>query len=534
MTNPAIAAKFPRRQRRGSQASYGSDRAAAADAAKQPGDSTASRADPAAAALAGSNNHSNQTARNGTGRHQNGHGSHSTSAKNPFAATPKNIRQQQLLCNLVAAADSFTDPSAPAASGGASRAPSLDYSGMPPAFPGRPSTDHRQSMDMNNMSRATSRTSLESWGYMRGRNSMDVNSAGNRASMESSGYTTSMRSSMDRASCWSGRPSVDSTFSAYSPVAQQQQQVAAAAAAAAVAARASFEAALPPTPASGSINRMGMWQPGRASCDMGPLSPGMPQSAFVRYSLDSHVDTHVAAAAAAAAASAFQMEQTRSLNGLLRYDSTAMSSSGSMDSAGTPSCCPASPATPAELAAAAAAISARRVQVAQMQQLQEIIDSMSAAQNGNSGISAETAAALATLTAQGVSLDTAAILLMQAQQNAATAAAAAASSSNGNGGMAPEAVMFQQQLQQIMQANQMAAAAANSAAQAAAASKLYAASAAHTQASQQRQQNSQRWHRLGYDSGEAELYQEQSAPLASAFDAGNLQQQLELLQRMQL
>lgn len=534
MSNPAIAAKFPRRQRRGSASSYHGPNHVSETSKQHNGSSPSSpssHSDTAATGTASSSQERSHGGRNS--RHQGG-SSHSTSAKNPFAATPKNIRQQQLLCNLMAAADCFTDGAAPAGpgAGASSRGASLDYSAMPPPVPGsvpaagRPSMD-RPSMDMSSMSRATSRTSLESWGYMnRGRNSCDMG-AGNRASMES--YSASMRSSMDRASCWSGRPSVDSTFSAYAPpspqiLAQQQQQVAAAAAAAAVAARASFEAALPPTPAGNSLNRMGMWQAGRASCDLGALSPSVGNSAFCRYSLDSAAENQVAAAAAAAA-SAMQMEQQRSMSGLLRFDSSGMSNVSGSSIEGANTSCPASPATPAELAAAAAAMAARRNQV---MQLQNIIDSMSA---GTSSISGDTAAALANLTAQGVSPDTAALLLLQAQQNAA--AAAADCSGRGNG-LAPEAMLFQQQLQQIMQANQMAAAAASSAAQAAAASQLYAATAARNQASQRRQQGSQRWQNLGFDASEAELLQEQEAPRAAAYDAAALQQQLELLQRMQL
>lgn len=537
MSNPAIAARFPRRQRRGSApATHGHS--------QQHSDTSPSSGSCRSECSAATGAHQERGGahaggRNGGRHHAAGGGSgHSTSAKNPFAATPKNIRQQQLLCNLMAAADSFTEgsgPSAPAAGAGSSR-PSLDCSAMPPPCPpGRPSVD-RASFDIT-MSRATSRTSLESWGYMqRGRNSCDLNgAAANRASMDS--YSASMRSSMDRASCWSGRPSVDSTFSAYAPVtpspsslAQQQQQqqmaatAAAAAAAAAVAARASFEAALPPNPTSNSISRMGVWQAGRASCDLAALSPAaMPASAFSRYSLESGADGQaaaaaVAAAASAAAASAMQMEQQqRSLSGLLRFDSSAMSnvSSASMDSASTP--CPPSPATPAELAAAAAAMAARRNQMAQ---LQNIIDSMSAA---TSGISAETAAALATLTAHGVSPDTAALLLFQAQQNAAAA----------SNGVAPEALLFQQQLQQIMQANQVAAA-NSAAAQAAAASQLYAATVARSHASQQRQQSRQCWQSLGFNAADAELLQEQEAQLPATYDANALQQQLEALQCMQL
>jgi hypothetical protein len=267
---------------------------------------------------------------------------------------------------------------------------------------------------------------------------------------------------------------------------------------------------------------MGMWQPGRASCDLGALSPSAGNSAFNRYSLDNAADNQAAAAAAAAAASTLQMEQQRSMSGLLRFDSSGMSNVSGSSIEGTNTPCPASPATPAELAAVAAAMTVRRNQV---MQLQNIIDSMSA---GAGGISNDTAAALATLTAQGVSPDTAALLLLQAQQNAA---AAAASCSNG---LTPEAILFQQQLQQIMQANQMAAAAASSAAQAAAASQLYAATAVRNQASQRRQQGGQRWPNLEVDASEAELLQDQEAPRAAAYDAATLQQQLELLQRMQL
>lgn len=542
MSNPAIAARFPRRQRRGSAPAIAHGHTSQQHGDTSPSSASGSCRSEASAATGGAHQERGggvQAAggRNGGGRHHaaagSGSGGHSTSAKNPFAATPKNIRQQQLLCNLMAAADSFTEggsggPSAPAAGAGAGSRPSLDCSAMPPPCPpGRPSVD-RASLDMT-MSRATSRTSLESWGYMqRGRNSCDLNgAAANRASMDS--YSASMRSSMDRASCWSGRPSVDSTFSAYAPpssLAQQQQQqvaatAAAAAAAAAVAARASFEAALPPNPTGNTISRMGMWQAGRASCDLGALSPAaMPASAFSRYSLDSGADSHAAAAAVAAAASAMQMEQQqRSLSGLLRFDSSAMSnvSSGSMDSASTP--CPPSPATSAELAAAAAAMAARRTQMAQ---LQNIIDSMGAAA---SGISGETAAALATLTAQGVSPDTAALLLFQAQQNAAAAA---------SNGVAPEALLFQQQLQQIMQANQVAAA-NSAAAQAAAASQLYAASVARSHASQQRQQSRQCWQNLGFNAADAELLQEQEAQqMPATYDADALLQQLEALQCMQL
>lgn len=403
---------------------------------------------------------------------------------------------------------------------------SLDYGAMPPLIPGsvpaagRASMD-RPSMDMSSVPRVTSRTSLESygWGYTnRGRNSCEVN----RPSMDAA--SSSMRSSMDRASCWSGRPSVDSTFSAYGPVppspqllAQQQQHqqaaaTAAAAAAAAVAARASYEAALPPTPAGNTLSRMGMWQANRASCKLPGLTSPLNNSGFAHYSLDSSAEPQVAAAAAAAV-SAMQLEQQRGMN-LLRFDSSNMSnvSSSSMDSAPF-----ASPAR-SDLAAAMAA---RRNQAAQLQ-LQQMIDSMAGARGGNVNA---TVAALAALTGQGIPAETAALMLMQAQ-NAADACA------NGQG-MAPEAILFQQQLQQIMQANEMAAAASNAAAQAAAASQLYAAAAAATQQSEQRRAGSGRWRDLGYDNS-SELYQGQGASLPGPLDATNLQQQLELLQRMQL
>lgn len=565
LTNPAIAAKFPRRQRRGS-APLTHAGPAAADTGKQQqqhNSSPSSRSESAAVAATGAErSHGSRAGRN--------HGpSHSTSAKNPFAATPRNIRQQQLLCNLMAAADSFPDTVAAGGGGGGggpSRGASLDYGNMPPPAPCRgASLDYsnmpppapssaagRSSMDVSSMTRAASRTSLDSygWGYMsRGRSSCDMSArqsvdnsyAGTRQSMESYGGP-SMRSSMDHNSCWSGRPSIDSTFSCYAPMAaspqllaQQQQQVAvtaaaaAAAAAAAVATRASFEPALPPTPAGATINRMGFWQPGRHSYDMASLtSPSAPATAFSRYSLDGPGSECQAAAAAAAAASALQAEQQRSMNGIVRYDSSAMSnvSSGSMDS--RVDCCTPGPATPADVAAIAASMAARRNQMAQLQQ---IIDSMTAANSGTgAGISTDTAAALAVLSAQGISPDVAALLLLQAQQNGSTSANA--SSSNG---LAPEAILFQQQLQHIMQANQMAASAAASAASAAAASKLYGNSSTRAQQQQQQQQAaSQRWQYLNVDAGDTDLLQDGGAPLTGAVNAANLQQQLELLQHMQL
>eukprot|EP00775_Hariotina_reticulata_P001634 gene1634-1975_t len=111
---------------------------------------------------------------------QPGEASTSTpAAKNPFAATPRNIRQQQLLCNLVAAADSFTDPAAPPAAAlgtvglpwgssnsASSRAPGHELPRTPAAG---------KSMDLT---RTNSRTSLDSSYYQyAARNSMDVRSS---------------------------------------------------------------------------------------------------------------------------------------------------------------------------------------------------------------------------------------------------------------------------------------------------------------------------------------------------------------------
>lgn len=112
-----------------------------------------------------------------------GTSSGTASAKNPFAATPRNIRQQQLLCNLVAAADCFSEATGAATlPPTASRGPSLDVSGhanlvgggsgLPPPSGGcssRASTD---------MVRSGSRTSLDTYHYQRSsidmRTSMDV------------------------------------------------------------------------------------------------------------------------------------------------------------------------------------------------------------------------------------------------------------------------------------------------------------------------------------------------------------------------
>lgn len=105
-----------------------------------------------------------------------------TTAKNPFAATPRNIRQQQLLCNLVAAADCFSEVTA-AAAGAAqlpptpSRGPSIDLTGgmasaATAAANGLPPPSSRASLDMV---RSGSRTSLDSFYYQR--SSMEVRMA---------------------------------------------------------------------------------------------------------------------------------------------------------------------------------------------------------------------------------------------------------------------------------------------------------------------------------------------------------------------
>lgn len=90
-------------------------------------------------------------------------------AKNPFAATPRNIRQQQLLCNLSAAADCFSDVAAGPAAAAAqlpptpSRGPSLDL-GLTAAAAAYGSSNRRMSVDFSG---SNNRTSLESSYYQR-------------------------------------------------------------------------------------------------------------------------------------------------------------------------------------------------------------------------------------------------------------------------------------------------------------------------------------------------------------------------------
>lgn len=103
----------------------------------------------------------------------------SPAAKNPFAATPKNIRQQQLLCNLVAAADSFTDPAAPpAAALGTAGLPWGSSNSASSRAPGHELPRTPAAGKSVDLTRTNSRTSLDSSYYQyAARNSMDVRSS---------------------------------------------------------------------------------------------------------------------------------------------------------------------------------------------------------------------------------------------------------------------------------------------------------------------------------------------------------------------
>uniref|UniRef100_A0A383W6Q8 Uncharacterized protein n=1 Tax=Tetradesmus obliquus TaxID=3088 RepID=A0A383W6Q8_TETOB len=218
LSNPAIMSK-PHRKRRGSgtqaqsEPKHGSNGSKASQ--KQQPQQQAAAAGAGSSAAAGS----------------------SAVGKNPFAATPKNIRQQQLLCNLVAAADCFSEAATPAAantlppvgstgnlSGAAatSRSPSLDLSSLPAAAlvqqqqqallaaaAAAAAAGGMARAPSFELTRSASRASLDSSCYHYPRSSVDM------ASSARTSVDQSCRSSMDRCSSSYGRPSTESTFSCY-------------------------------------------------------------------------------------------------------------------------------------------------------------------------------------------------------------------------------------------------------------------------------------------------------------------------------
>lgn len=219
LSNPAIMSK-PHRKRRGSGTQAQSEPKHGSNGSKA---SQKQQPQQQAAAGAGSSASAGSSA----------------AGKNPFAATPKNIRQQQLLCNLVAAADCFSEAATPAAansmppvgstgnlSGAAatSRSPSLDLSSLPAAALVQQQQQQQALLAAAaaaaaaggmarapsfELTRSASRASLDSSCYHYPRSSVDM------ASSARTSVDQSCRSSMDRCSSSYSRPSTESTFSCY-------------------------------------------------------------------------------------------------------------------------------------------------------------------------------------------------------------------------------------------------------------------------------------------------------------------------------
>jgi hypothetical protein len=581
LANPAIMSK-PHRKRRGSATQAQSEPKHGSNGGKQS--QKQQQQQPAAAAASSGAAAGSSTSSGNTG-----------AAKNPFAATPKNIRQQQLLCNLVAAADCFSEAAAPAGAtlppvgstgnlcgaAASSRSPSLDLGAVPAA-----ALVQQQQQALlaaaaaaGGMARApsfeltcsNSRASMDSSCYYYPRSSVDM------ASSTRTSVDQSCRSSMDRCSSSYSRPSTESTFSCYGrPSAeyaagtaavrqsfcqQQQQQMTGVA----VGRRTALDLGSRPMGAAELQQQQQQQQQRAASMEIARrMSLEVAAAGVQRISLDNsdcndawqHWQQQQVAS----------QQQAAAAHTAPRRDGSNVSSGSTISSCGSLP----SPSLPLDAAAALAAQQAMLLQLQQQMLLGRLPNNSNAM-----------AAAAAALAGQGLLQDPAAAqaqlqagLMLRAgsggsppaftSPNAAAAAAGlppvgpyrpgsggnSAGSSSNISGPAHEVNLIQQQLQQAMQANQVAAQLAAAAAAGKAASQQQALQALQML---QMQRDSAAWQQLmGQFSQEAAdlsglqaqeqlalarlaaAGQQQCSSLDAEVSAASLQQQLEMLQMLQL
>ncbi|KAF6253697.1 hypothetical protein COO60DRAFT_397713 [Scenedesmus sp. NREL 46B-D3] len=572
LANPAIMSK-PHRKRRGSAVQLQSEPKHGSTGGKQlqkqqqqpevgagPGD-----------AAAGSSSSSGNSA-----------------AKNPFAATPKNIRQQQLLCNLVAAADCFSEAAGPAAvalppvgsSGNlsvaaSSRSPSLDLAAVPAAA--LVQQQQQQALlaaaaaaaaggmalaPSFELTRSSSRASMDSC-YYHPRSSCELASS-TRTSGEQS-----CRSSLDRCSSSYSRPSTESTFSCYGRPSAEY-------AAGTAAARQSFCQQQQQQMTGVAVGRRTALDLGhRPSLDFGsrPVAAAELQQRAASMEIARRMSMEVAASSVQRHSfdnsdcnDVLQhwQQQQAAAHAAPRRDGSNVSS-GSTISSG--SSLP-SPGLPADAAAALTAQQAMLVQLQQQLLLGRLPNSnamsAAAAAMASQGLMPDRAAAQAQLQA-GLMLRAGSGGSPPAAFASPKAAGAAAglppvgphrpgsggNASSGSGsGHAHDMNLIQQQLQQAMQTNQIAAQMAAAAAAGKAASQQQAMQAMQML---QLQRDSAAWQQLlGQFSQEAADLsglqaqeqlalarlatsgQQQCSSLDAEVSAASLQQQLELLQMLQL